>query len=222
VILKLGRPTSWLPLLLPGGLVVLQPFAMELLPQPGGAFSHEGRYIVQLQMVAAGLLAAGVLNALRLTQDARYRNERRVVLVILALHSWLWLWMGLRGAQRAAANRREIAGLQVELGKWLGAHAAPGDEIAARDVGAVGYFAEQAKLVDLFGLVSPEVLVARRSGVAFVRGPNTRYVEVFLGEFGGLTADCQESVRRTEPKATNPGRKVMVVLECPHRVGDRH
>jgi hypothetical protein len=45
----------------------------------------------------------------------------------------------------------------VETARWISANTAPGDLIAAHDIGAMGYFG-QRRLVDLAGLVSPEVI----------------------------------------------------------------
>jgi hypothetical protein len=44
----------------------------------------------------------------------------------------------------------------VEPALWLEANSAPGDRVAAHDIGALGYFSRR-ELLDLAGLVSPEV-----------------------------------------------------------------
>ena len=45
----------------------------------------------------------------------------------------------------------------IPLGRWLGAHAAPGALIATPDIGAIGYFS-QRPVLDLGGLVTPRML----------------------------------------------------------------
>jgi arabinofuranosyltransferase len=61
------------------------------------------------------------------------------------------------GARAYATDVAVIEGEMVRVARWLGANTAPGDLIAAHDVGAIGYFA-QRPLIDLAGLVSPEVI----------------------------------------------------------------
>jgi hypothetical protein len=51
----------------------------------------------------------------------------------------------------------------VELGRWLRDHTAPGDVIATDQVGVVGFFSQRVVL-DLAGLVSPEMQAPRRGG----------------------------------------------------------
>jgi hypothetical protein len=45
----------------------------------------------------------------------------------------------------------------MRWGRWFGAHSAPSAEIAAPDIGAIGYFSER-RVLDLAGLVSPRMI----------------------------------------------------------------
>ena len=51
----------------------------------------------------------------------------------------------------------------VELARWLRANAGPDDLIAADQVGVLGYFSER-RILDVAGLISPEMQPARRQG----------------------------------------------------------
>jgi hypothetical protein len=61
------------------------------------------------------------------------------------------------GARAYATDVAVIEGEMVSVARWLDANAGPNDLIAAHDIGAIGYFARRP-LIDLAGLVSPEVI----------------------------------------------------------------
>jgi hypothetical protein len=61
------------------------------------------------------------------------------------------------GARAYATDVSIIEGEMVRVARWLDANTAPGDLIAAHDIGAIGYFAGRP-LLDLAGLISPEVI----------------------------------------------------------------
>lgn len=214
-VVRLRSRQALFALVLPGGLLLVQPLAMELLPQPGGTLAHEGRYAVHLQLLAASLLALGVSLGVHLAALEKSARARHWAIAATAVTGVIWFFLGANTASRAEANRREIAHLQVALGRWLGKHAPDRAAIAARDVGAAAYFAPQARIVDLYGLVSPEVLVARRAGLEPTRPPDVSYVEIFSGEWPGWIRGCSELTRADEPLATHTGRRTMLIYGCP-------
>lgn len=61
------------------------------------------------------------------------------------------------GAQAYGRDVRFIESEMVAAAQWLGRHASPGALVAAHDIGAIGYFT-QTPLIDLAGLVTPEVI----------------------------------------------------------------
>ena len=66
----------------------------------------------------------------------------------------LFVFLGARSyAQDVALIEQEM----VESAKWVAANVPPNAIVAAHDIGALGYF-DQHSLVDLAGLVSPEVI----------------------------------------------------------------
>ena len=67
----------------------------------------------------------------------------------------LFFWV--RGA---LAYAQDVAVIQTEMvatASWVADHTPPGSLIAAHDIGALGYFGNR-QLVDLAGLISPEII----------------------------------------------------------------
>jgi hypothetical protein len=61
------------------------------------------------------------------------------------------------GARAYGQDVALIESEMVDTANWVAGHIPPGARIAAHDIGALGYF-DNHPLVDLAGLVSPEVL----------------------------------------------------------------
>ena len=75
------------------------------------------------------------------------------------------------------------------VARWLDAHTAPRDLIAAHDIGAIGYFARRP-LLDLAGLVSPEVIPFIRDEArlhALMRQRGAAYLVTFPSWYPHLT-----------------------------------
>jgi len=93
------------------------------------------------------------------------------------------------GARAYATDVSIIEGEMVSVARWLDAHTAPGDLIAAHDIGAIGYFARRP-LLDLAGLVSPEVIPFIRDEArlgALMRQRGAAYVVTFPSWYPRLT-----------------------------------
>ncbi len=69
----------------------------------------------------------------------------------------IWLAFYVIGAGRYAQNVAVIETEMVATAKWVAVHTPPQALVAAHDIGALGYFG-QRRLLDLAGLVSPEVI----------------------------------------------------------------
>ncbi len=63
----------------------------------------------------------------------------------------------LVGARAYAQDVQVIQGEMVAVAHWLSQHTEPGEQVAAHDIGAIGYFAGRP-LLDLAGLISPDVV----------------------------------------------------------------
>jgi len=104
-------------------------------------------------------------------------------------------------ASRYAWAVQNINAMQVEIGRWVAANTPPRARLALNDVGAIAYVSRRPVL-DLMGLVTPEVVPYRRQGeegvVRYVLERCPDYVIVFPAWFPRLSArtDLLEPVHR--------------------------
>ena len=116
---------------------------------------QHGRYQMPVISVLIAFGIGGTASLLR-WNDLRLwpRVASRAATLAMALTAMAFITMGARAY---AADVAIIEGEMVRVARWLDANTAPGDLIAAHDIGAIGYFARRP-LVDLAGLISPEVI----------------------------------------------------------------
>lgn len=90
---------------------------------------------------------------------------------------------------------KNINDLNVAAGRWLEANLPPGTSIAVNDIGAIGYFAGGHHIIDLMGLVEPEILPYRKRGEGgiweFVKLKQPDYLAVFDTWFPALVAHTE-------------------------------
>jgi hypothetical protein len=139
-------------LALPALALVAHPLAMALLaPYRSPAF-QEGRYSIHLLPLA--FVALGVALGPRLT---------RVRLTLVGLYLLLAAIALVPAADRYGWAVQNINAMQVHLGHWVAEHLPPRGPIAVNDIGAIAYVSRR-EVIDLVGLVSPELLPHRRAG----------------------------------------------------------
>ena len=91
---------------------------------------------------------------------------------------------------------RDVAIINTEMvaaAKWLNTHTAADDLIAVHDIGAVGYFT-QRRIIDLAGLVTPEVVPFIRDDAKlaqFLDQKRADYLMTFPDWYPALTADLE-------------------------------
>ncbi len=105
----------------------------------------------------------------------------------------------LLGAQSYANDVTFIDTEMVKTARWLAENTPPDAVIAAHDIGAIGYFSARP-LVDLAGLVTPEVLPFIRDESAlldFSRAQGAQYLVTFPGWYPQMTESLQ-AVYRTD------------------------
>ncbi len=147
------QPLAWL-----AGALVLHPVAMALLaPYRGPAF-QTGRYSAHLLPLAVVVAVVGLARVVALLP--RRRTLRAGVLLTLALALAFGLWPASRAYAWGVQN---INAMQVELGRWIARHTPPAARLGVNDIGAITYFGDRT-VIDLMGLVTPEVLPYRRQG----------------------------------------------------------
>jgi arabinofuranosyltransferase len=177
-------------LAVPALALVLHPLAMALLaPYREPAF-QEGRYSIHLLPVAFVVLAVAL--GARVTRSGIALVVAYLALAVVALPP---------AAARYGWAVQNINAMQVHLGRWVDEHVPRRQTIALNDIGAIAYFSRR-EVIDLMGLVSPDVLAYRRAGDAGILRYLTErcpgHVIVFPAWFPSLTArrDLLEPVYR--------------------------
>lgn len=94
-------------------------------------------------------------------------------LVVVGVAFWA------RGARAYADDVAVIESEMVHMAKWINENLPEDAVVAAHDIGALGYFGER-EIVDLAGLVSPEVISFIRDEAALEEYLNAREVEYLL------------------------------------------
>ena len=192
--------------------LLAHPLAMALLAPYRGPGFQEGRYSIHLLPLAIVVVAVGLAGA-------RQRGRRAAVLTWLALA----LWALMPAAERYAWGVQNIEAMQVRIGRWVDANVPHGARLAINDIGAIAYVSRR-QVVDLMGLVTPEILPYRRQGedgvIRFIGEVCPDYVIVFPAWFRRLVArtDLLEPVYRVRldrvEVAGGPEMVVYRVLGC--------
>ena len=169
--------------------LVIHPLGMALLAPYRGPSFQEGRYSIHLLPLAVVVLAAGFARPL-----ARWRTP-------LVLWLALALWTLFPAAERYAWGVQNIEAMQVRIGRWVDANTRPRARLAVNDIGAIAWVSRR-EIVDLMGLVTPEILPYRREGedgvIRFIGETCPDYVIIFPTWFPRLAGrtDLLEPVER--------------------------
>jgi len=177
------------------GLVLLaHPLAMAVLAPYRGPGFQEGRYSIHLLPVALLMLAVAFgpwANIAPARNRAPTRCGGRAASLALALYLAVALVTLAPAADRYAWGVQNINAMQVHLGRWVDAHLPRSATLAVNDIGAIAYFSRRP-VIDLMGLVTPEIRPYRRAGEAgvlrFVAERCPDFVIVFPTWFPELTA----------------------------------
>jgi hypothetical protein len=166
--------------LLAGLAVVAHPLGMALLAPYRDPSFQEGRYSTHLLplVLVLGAVALGRL-------PARWWGRLAAAYLAVALVSLP------AAAERYAWGVQNINAMQVHLGHWVDSHVARGARLALNDIGAIAYVSRRP-VVDLMGLVTPDILPYRREGesgvIRYVAERCPDYVIVFPAWFPRMTA----------------------------------
>jgi len=169
--------------------LLAHPLGMALLAPYRGPSFQEGRYSIHLLPLAVVVLAVGFARPL-----ARWR-------ALLVLWLALALWTLFPAAERYAWGVQNIEAMQVRLGHWVAANTRPRARLALNDIGAIAWVSRR-EVVDLMGLVTPEILPYRRDGedgiIRFIGEICPDYVIIFPTWFPRLAGrtDLLEPLER--------------------------
>jgi arabinofuranosyltransferase len=162
-----------------GLALIAHPLAMALLAPYRGPGFQEGRYSTHLLPLAVIVLGATAGKALR---------PKPAMLVVVLVASLVAL---APAAERYAWSVQNINAMQVHLGRWVDTHTPPSATLAVNDIGAIAFFSRRPVL-DLMGLVTPEILPYRRDGergvMQYVQERCPDYVIIFPSWFPRLSA----------------------------------
>jgi arabinofuranosyltransferase len=125
-------------------------------------------------------------------------------------------------ANQYARNVSDINRMHVAIGHWVDENTAADTVVALNDIGAIAYISER-KVVDLAGLVTPEITPSLRSPeqtqqlVDFLAQRDVEYVIVFPNWFPGLAgrSDALEEVHRVTLESRSiTGGETMVIYQA--------
>jgi hypothetical protein len=193
---------------------------------------QHGRYLMPLIPCNAAVAVWGLLEAEKLarrrwptltTKIHKKLGGLRVSVVLLTLlivagTAWRLPTM----ASQYARNVDDINRMHVTLGQWIKDNTSPDTVIALNDIGAIAYVSER-EVVDLAGLVTPEITPALRAPgqtqplVDFLARRDVDYVIIFPDWFPGLAARddvLQEIHRVTLEDRSIAGGETMVVYQA--------
>ena len=177
--------------------LVAHPLGMALLaPYRGPAF-QEGRYSIHLLPLAvlAIAVAVGSPGTDRAAAAAPALGRRRWGLG-LAAAAWLAIAAAtlVPAATRYAWGVQNINAMQVHLGRWVDAQLPKSARIALNDIGAIAFFSRR-DVIDLMGLVTPEIIPYRRRGESgvmdYISETCPDYVIIFPAWFPRLAASTE-------------------------------
>ena len=116
----------------------------------------------------------------------------------------------------ARAYGQDVAIIQTEMvaaAKWIASHTDSNDLIAVHDIGAVGYFSERT-LIDLAGLVSPEVIPFLRDETRlaeYLAAREADYLMTFPGWYPKLVEGRTPAFQSHAPYSPAAGGENMAV-----------
>lgn len=141
-----GIAVTWFVVLL-GGYAVKQVWIISRYVSP----------LAPVLLLAMGLIAEWLLNGLRVGPRGRRAGQTVMIgglVLTLLVNGWIFFGQVVPHAQKFPAGVREC---YLGMGEWLSENTDEDAVIAALDIGAVGYASER-RVLDLMGLVSPEIL----------------------------------------------------------------
>jgi hypothetical protein len=172
---------------------------------------QHGRYAIPVIPVLLVLSYEGMMRWIEPRSPvATKRIASRAWILVVAISSITFWLIG------AGAYSRDVAIIESEMvatAHWIQDNTSEEAVIAAHDIGAIGYFAGR-KLVDLAGLVSPDVIPFIREESALARHldeAGAEYLIAFPGWYPELTAGRQPLFVTGAPYSPAAGGENMTV-----------
>lgn len=140
-------------------------------------FQH-GRYAIPVMPIYFILSLIGLAQWLQLNSRAFWTRVGSRVWLLSIVFVQLVFWV--MGARTYAQDVAFIENEMVTTANWLIENTASNAVVAAHDIGALGYFAERP-LIDLAGLISPEVIPFIRDEDRIAQYLNQQGAEYLVG-----------------------------------------
>lgn len=174
------------------------------------SYQH-GRYAMP---VIPALLVMGIEGLRMWVKPLSISTPRRFVSrVYLSLIPVMVMTFWILGCRAYAQDVAIIETEMVVAAKWVSVHTEVDAVVAAHDIGALGYFGER-ELLDLAGLVSPEVIPFIRDEsrlAAFLDSNDAEYLMTFPGWYPQLVKQGQLIFTTEGPYSPEAGGENMMV-----------
>lgn len=148
---------------------------------------QHGRYVIPVMPV---LFLLGLMGMAQSWRWLRATMLRRVFGQAWAISfSMILIIFFVSGARAYSRDVAVIESEMVEAAQWVRENTSRDDLIAAHDIGALGYFGER-QLVDLAGLISPDVIPFMRDEIrlaAYMDEKGVDYLVTFPGWYPSLS-----------------------------------
>ena len=138
---------------------------------------QHGRYLMPAMSVFLLVGLLGFVEFLPFVRTHRARLIRQASLVAIVMFS---LAFGGFGAWTYGQDVGLIESEMVESAQWVTENIPPNALVAAHDIGALGFFGRHATIIDLAGLVSPEVVPFIRDEVKLAAYMDQRNVDYLI------------------------------------------
>lgn len=138
---------------------------------------QHGRYIIPTIPIFLfwGISGYAEIHSINTYKRWKWVFQRAWQISIIAALAIFWV-MGMN------AYRQDVAVIQTEMvatAKWISRNTPPDSIIAAHDIGALGYFGDR-KIVDLAGLISPDVIPFLRDESRLAEYMDSKNVSYFV------------------------------------------
>lgn len=146
-VVLVGIASVWVVVLL-GGYAAKQVWIISRYVSP----------LAPVMFLALAVVAEWLLGGTQLQPSVRRAGARLIglgVILTLAFNTWIMVDQVIPHARKFPVGVKEC---YLGFGEWLSQNSPAGSVVAALDIGAVGY-ASDRPVLDLMGLVSPEILV---------------------------------------------------------------
>ncbi|HSM23556.1 MAG TPA: hypothetical protein VK856_01675 [Anaerolineaceae bacterium] len=145
---------------------------------------QHGRYIIPILPIFLILSSFGMIKLL----NFKFFFKKNILLAYKILTVSILIIFFYLGGKAYALDVAIIQTEMVETAQWIDDNLEKGSIIAAHDIGALGFFSTQ-KIIDLAGLISPEVIPFIRDEIEienYLNNNQTDYLVVFPGWYENL------------------------------------